>query len=422
MTDSDDARVTLTMVDLQRWARWCRTAAPQLFVVSAIASIVVSSLVDPVDLHVYMYGGAALPDVYSTGYLDAAQHVILPFVYPPFAAIVFFPLHLLPFWMVALGWRIGIVAALYATVRLCLKMIGTGDHRAALLWTAGAVWFEPIVGNLKTGTVGVFLMLMVVYAAHSTRWWVSGLLVGIGAGIKLTPAVAGLYLAGQKRWAAAMFSAAVFAATLGLGYLVAGDQVSYYFTSLMDHLPAVDPVGDVHNQSWRGGITRILGYDPGMSPLLGVVLAATGLLCALAWRTLHSHNERTDDKLGQLLVIVLFGLLASPISWTNHWTWLVPLLVWFLHGQWSSRPGARVLWVAWLMVTLIPIPNALSTLESNVREVSRPWYLAWAGLVYPVLCVATFAWTAYTGRVVRRAEAVRADADHPRSTADAPAA
>ncbi len=409
------------MVDLQRWARWCQAAAPQIFVLSAIASIAVSSLVDPVDLHVYVYGGAALPDVYSTGYFDAGRSGVLPFVYPPFAAVVFWPLHLLPFWAVALGWRIGVIAALYATIQLCLKMIGTGDRRTALLWTAGAVWLEPIVGNLKTGTIGVFLMLMVVYAAYSTRWWVSGLLVGMGAGIKLTPGAAGLYLAGQKRWAAAMFSAAVFAATLGLGYLVAGDQVSYYFTSLIGHLPAVDPAGDVHNQSWRGGIIRILGYDPGMSLLLAAVLAATGLLCAVAWRALRSDDKLGDDKVGQLLVIVLFGLLASPISWTNHWTWLVPLLVWLLHGPWSSRPGARALWWAWLMVTLIPIPNALSTLESSAREISRPWYLAWAGLVYPVLCIATFAWTVYTARVAHKLEAARVDADRGWGTVHASA-
>jgi alpha-1,2-mannosyltransferase len=410
------------MVDIRRWARWCHAAAPQLFVLSAIASIAVSSLLDPVDLHVYTYGGAALPDVYSTGYLDAGQHAILPFVYPPFAAIVFFPLHLLPFWMVALGWRIGVIAALYATIRLCLKMIATDDHRTALLWTACTVWLEPIVGNLKTGTIGVFLMLMLVYAAYSTRWWVSGLLVGVAAGIKLTPAIAGLYLAGQKRWVAAVFSAVVFAATLGAGYLVAGDQVAYYFTSLMGNLTAVDPVSDVHNQSWRGGIIRILGYDPGMSLLLGAVLAATGLLCAFAWRALRSGDKPRDDKLGQLLVIMVFGLLASPISWTNHWTWLVPLLVWLLHGQWSSRPGARALWWAWLTVTLIPVPNTLAAFESSAREISRPWYLAWAGLVYPVLCIATFAWTVHTGRAARRAAAAEADADHRISTANASAA
>jgi alpha-1,2-mannosyltransferase len=105
-------------------------------------------------------------------------------------------------------------------------------------------------------------------------------------------------------------------------------------------------------------------------------------------------------------VIMLFGLLASPISWTNHWTWLVPLMVWLLHGPLSSRPGARGLWSAWLLVTLLPIPNALSMLESSPRDISRPWYLAWAGLVYPLLCIATFAWTAFTGRVAHKPQAV----------------
>ena len=53
------------------------------------------------------------------------------------------------------------------------------------------------------------LVLAVLYAVYSTRWWLSGLLVGLAAGVKLTPAVSGLYFLGVRRWGAVVFSAVV---------------------------------------------------------------------------------------------------------------------------------------------------------------------------------------------------------------------
>jgi len=260
--------------------------------------------------------------------------------------MVFYPLHWLPFWLVALGWRVCVVAALYAVVRVSQQMIDADNKRVAMLWTAGAVWLEPILGNIQQATVGVFLMLAVLHAAYSSRWWLSGLLVGVGAGVKLTPATAGVYFVGMRRWAAAVFSGVVFFATLAVSYLVAGDRVRYYFTEWIGR-NTVFPIGSVDNQSWRGGIARVLGYDAGMGPQLVAAIAVTAALGVLAWWVLGSALQRRD-RLGSLLVVMLFGLLASPVSWTNHWVWIVPLLIWLLHGPWLDSPGARVLWWIWL--------------------------------------------------------------------------
>jgi len=37
------------------------------------------------------------------------------------------------------------------------------------------------------------------------------------------------------------------------------------------------------------------------------------------------------------------GLLASPISWTHHWVWAVPLLVWLATAAWRRRSAACAL-------------------------------------------------------------------------------
>ncbi len=363
-----------------------------------------------VDLHVYLGGAAALDEpgtLYSYVYGDQTPDFPLPFTYPPFAALVLYPLSKLPFGLVALGWQLGIVAALYGVVRVSQRLIGpdhaADGHRIAMLWTAVAIWTEPLRSTFDYGQINVVLVLAVLWAAYSTRWWVSGLLVGVAAGIKLTPAIAGVYLVGMRRWAAAAFSAVVFAATVALSIAVIGQQARYYFTDLLGDASRVGPIATSFNQSWRGGISRILGYDAGYGPVVLAGIAATAVLAVLAWRGLAMSGQR--DRLGSLLVVELFGLLISPISWTHHWVWLVPLMVWLFDGPWRARPGARVLGWGWLALTLIGVPWLLSFAQPTIWEIGRPWYLAWAGLVYIVATLVTLGWIAATGWLESRRSA-----------------
>jgi alpha-1,2-mannosyltransferase len=236
--------------------------------------------------------------------------------------MVFYPLHWLPFWLVALGWRVGVVAALYAVVRISQQMIDADNKRVAMLWTAGAVWLEPVLGNLQQATVGVFLMLAVLYAAYSSRGWLSDLLVGMGAGVKLTPAISGGYFVGVRRWAATVFPGVVLFATLAVSYLVTGDRVRYYFIEWIGR-DKLFPIGSVDNQSWRAGIARVLGYDSGTGPQLVAAIAVTGALVVLAWWVLGSAPQRRD-RLG-------------ATGWARSWWWIIGTGITARRGALSSQ-------------------------------------------------------------------------------------
>ncbi len=353
-----------------------------------------------VDLHVYLGGAAAIDHpgtLYSYLYADQTPDFPLPFTYPPFAAVVFYPLHLLPFGLVAFLWQVATIAALYGSIRLSQRLMGGGTWRVAMLWTAVAIWIEPLRSTFDYGQVNVLLMLAVLWAAYSSRWWLSGLLVGVAAGIKLTPAISGLYLVGMRRWGAAAFSAAIFAATIAVSAVVVGDQTRYYFTKLLGDAHRIGPIATSFNQSWRGGISRILGHDAGYGPPVLAAIAVTAVLALLAWRALDD-----SDRLGKLLVVELFGLLLSPISWTHHWVWLVPLMMWAIHGPWRDLPGARTVGWGWLALTIVGVPWLLSFAQPTIWQISRPWYLAWAGLVYIVAATATLLWIAVAGRRASR--------------------
>ncbi|VBA57588.1 Polyprenol-phosphate-mannose-dependent alpha-(1-2)-phosphatidylinositol pentamannoside mannosyltransferase [Mycobacterium attenuatum] len=377
--------------------------APLLLVLSVIARFAWTYLAPNganfVDLHVYVGGAAALDHpgtLYSYVYADQTPDFPLPFTYPPFAAVVFYPLHLLPFSLLAFLWQLATMAALYGAVRISQRLLGVPagrGHRAAMVWTAIAIWLEPLRSTFDYGQINVLLMLVALWAVYTSRWWLSGLLVGVAAGIKLTPAITAVYLVGVRRWLAAAASAVVFAASVAVSVLVVGDQARYYFTDLLGDARRVGPIATSFNQSWRGAISRILGHDAGFGPLVLAAIAVTAVLAVLAWRALD-----VGDQLGKLLVVELFGLLLSPISWTHHWVWLVPLMIWLLQGPLRERLGARIIGGGWLALTMIGVPWLLSFTQPTIWVISRPWYLAWAGLVYPVATLATLSWIAATRR------------------------
>src|SRR6185312_13519787 len=153
---------------------------------------------------------------------------------------------------------------------------------------------------------------------------------------------------------------------------------------------------------------RILGHDAGYGPIVVVALLVTAVLAVLAWRALGG----ADDRLGGIVVVSLFGLLLSPISWTHHWVWVLPLMIWLLHGPLRHLRGARILGWGWLALTIVGVPWLLSFAQPTIWVISRPWYLAWAGLIYIVATLATLGWIAST-RALPRARRSPAPSPHP---------
>ncbi|MCX4096071.1 mannosyltransferase [Nocardia sp. alder85J] len=373
----------------------------------AIAALVLSVLarllwmllspngINVVDLHVYVNGAHELGTghLYDFTYADKTPDFPLPFTYPPFAAVVFYPLHWLPFAAVAVGWTILTAAALYAVVRICLEMLVGPEDRTehwrtrAAGWTAVGLWLEPVRTTLDYGQVNVFLVLAAVLAAYSTLWWLSGPLVGVAAGIKLTPAVTGLYFLTQRRWASAVWAAAVFAGTIAVSLLISPSETHTYFGPLIGDANRIGPVGSVWNQSLRGALSRILGRDAGApwyllghrvpdGPWWVAAVLVAAVLAVLAWRAVGSA-----DRLGTLLVVQFFGLLVSPISWSHHWVWVLPLMLWLLYGPLRAARGARALAGYWLVTTLVGVPWLLSFAQPSIWTISRPGILAWLGAV-----------------------------------------
>lgn len=360
-----------------------------------------------VDLHVYRDGAAGLADgsLYDFVY-HGPTATPLPFTYPPFAAVVLYPLSLLPWDFVLWAWQFATIAALFASVVLAQRLCGRTDgvYAVAAVGTAVAIWCEPVRVTLDYGQINVFLMLGTLAAV----WWaktrrgriLGGVLIGLMAAIKLTPAISALWYPAVRRPLGAIAAAASFAATVVGCWAFFPDITKKYFGSLIGDADRIGQPGLVMNQSLRGALDRVVGHDVGTGAVWIVAVVVAVALAVAAWLAVPQDggNGRTDGSwLGVLLIIALLGLLVSPISWVHHWVWLIPLAVWLGLGPWARRPGARTLLVCWAVVAGAGVPWLLRLAEQF--DVALPTGVRTVGgALWGLLALATLAWIAAVGR------------------------
>ncbi|MBM7771770.1 alpha-1,2-mannosyltransferase [Actinokineospora baliensis] len=257
----------------------------------------------------------------------------LPFTYPPIAGLLFLPLTTLPS---QLGW--GVLAALSAlALGFVLRESLPSKFRAG--WPFGALLLstlllEPVWRTLGLGQVNLLLMAMVVADVLLLRGRKgSGVLIGIAAAVKLTPLIFVAHLALTRRWADAIRALVTFAAlNLFAAFVLPRDTVQFWTEALVDGNDATTNSW-IGNQSLNGIFQRLTGEDSTALVLFATTALFTLVLAAVVVRRLHIKG----DNLGALLVTAAAGLMVSPVSWTHHWVWVVPLAGYLIarNMQWS---------------------------------------------------------------------------------------
>ncbi len=303
-----------------------------------------------IDLQVYVY---AVKDmlVGKDIFLTTTPGWGLYFIYPPISAVLMVPLAFGPyvFWQVV--WTAALVLAQQSVLRRCGVPRG---WKLALVGVAVVLAVEPIRTTLGYGQVNTLLMALVVAdllpdAPGERRRIPQGTLIGLAAAIKLTPAlfVVFAFLIGRRRIAVTgMVSFAVFT---GIGAVVLFSETVEFFGGLSGGNTRTASPLYVGNQSLLGLFFRLGGSSKTMTLLgLGVaaVVALTGTWAAAAWWRRGQH----------VFAVALVGLctcLASPLSWTHHYVWIVPMAVAVLRGgmpRWAR--GVAAFWVLWVCACL----------------------------------------------------------------------
>ena len=277
-----------------------------------------------VDLTDFYYGGESVLDGRD---IYAPRPGVLAFNYPPFAAVTFVPLALIGLSASKVVFTAATLIAYGVSLMAIRKAVDARWATTFLLGAAGLA-LEPVVRTLVLGQIGVILMGLVLADLFLLPARFRGLLIGLAAGIKLTPAVFVLYFVLRRDWRGTGVTIAAAAATVGLGWLVAPSSSQAYWLGGFDKFDrfgelAFSPV----NQSVRSIVSRVAPEAPA-----GALWVAIGAAAALAFSSAALQGRRRNWA-GVVLSLAGATLLLSPISWTHHWVWIVPTLVALAHAR-----------------------------------------------------------------------------------------
>nr|WP_240634730.1 glycosyltransferase 87 family protein [Streptomyces dengpaensis] len=296
----------------------------------------------------------------------------LPATYPPFAALLFVPAAWIPPVALKLAFVAGNVVLLALLVRLSCRLAGIAMSRPAVCAaTALALWLEPVFQTVLFGQINLAVACLILWdltRPPGTRG--KGIALGIAAGVKLTPAVFIAYLLLTNRRREAGAATAAFAGTVLLGALALPAASVDFWTRRLYETDRVGKAWIVDNQSLQGLIARALG-DPAPGP----AWAVPALAVALAGMWLASR-ARTGRRRG-ILVTALTALLVSPISWSHHWVWCVPLIA-VLYAERRLRLAAAVT-ALFTARTLWLIPH------QGDLDLQLPWWQQPLASPYPLL-------------------------------------
>jgi alpha-1,2-mannosyltransferase len=208
-------------------------------------------------VHAWLTGG----DIYGVLPVTSAG-VVLPFIYPPFAAVLMVPLTVTG-WVVA--WAALFVlslACLAATMYLTVRRLWPrGAHLAALAVTSVLVplcfALEPVRQTFLFGQINLSLMAMVAADCLVVRTrWPRGALVGLAAAIKLTPGAFLLFFLLRRDYRSAAISAASAAAATGVGALIAPAASRHYWLDGLAGASGVSGSPFFTNQTFQAMFSR----------------------------------------------------------------------------------------------------------------------------------------------------------------------
>jgi alpha-1,2-mannosyltransferase len=199
---------------------------------------------------------------------------------------------------------------------------------ALFLTPALSLALEPLRSNTDYGQINAVLLLLVLIDITRRAGRGRGVLVGLAAAIKLTPLVYLIAFAVSRDWRALGRGLLTFAGVgLAVFLVLPGESRVFWLHQVYDP-GRTGGVGNFRNQSWSG-LTHRWPFPHDGVPLLWFSLAVLTVGAgAVLTRRLLARGRVID-------AVVALGLtseLASPISWTHHWIWIVLIPVLLVRG------------------------------------------------------------------------------------------
>jgi alpha-1,2-mannosyltransferase len=351
------------------------------------------------DLEVYRLGVRAWlsgGDLY--GALPATSAgIALPFIYPPFAAMMMVPLTVTGWGFASAAVFLGSLVSLGITLYVVLRRLWpTGGNVGALAATSALVpvclLLEPVAQTFGFGQINLVLMAMVALDCLMVRTrWPRGMLIGLAAAIKLTPAAFVLYFLLRRDYRSAVTAAITGAVATGIGALVAPVSSERYWGGGLSGPSGVSGSPFFTNQTFQAVFARagIVGAEK----TIGWAVLSVALLVLAA-----PVIRRAPQPLA-LVVTAGFALLVSPTSWSHHWVWIAPALLVAGVSAWRARSSLWAVVTGVLAVTFVVAPFQHLPHDDG-RELTWSVLQQVIGASYVIVTVAVYVllWLTWRGR------------------------
>ena len=386
---------------------WLRVGVIVVLVLAVLWSC--SSLLvgaEVLDLKVYLDGGRAIlagHDLYGQSVGVRGYR----FTYPPFAALLF---------ALPSQWPLGVAILLMTVVSLAslgtliwlsapelVRRLVRPHPGPALLVLTAMVACEPVRTALWNGQIELLLAAMVMLDLIAMRGRRGhGVLVGLAAAIKLTPAIFVVYLLLCRRFREAATACGAFAVATFSAWIVLPHDSTEYWTRKLYSRAGIGDISRASNQSILGLADRLVGATAAR-PLWVVLIVPTALI-GLGMAVRVASSGRASFAIA---IVGITGCLISPVSWTHHWVWFVPWIAGLVASTRVRALPARLALGAFLVYLVVT-----DTLAANMVHV-RPLRTL-LEIAYPLAVVIAFGFA--IGPRVRRT--ILRGSDNPSESLD----
>ena len=285
-----------------------------------------------------------------------------PFTYPPFAAVVLWPIGYLAEAPLRIAWLLVTCAAVAAIAVALGGVIRSVRRRQQVIVAAVAcalLLSAPVQSNLRFGQVSIFIVLLaLVDGMGLTPARYRGILIGVAAAIKLTPLLFVLYFLVSGRWRDAARAGAAFVACAALGAALLPGESWTFWTGTVVQTSRIGDLASLGNQSLHGMLLRI-GVDGSTFPVLWAFLVA--VICGIG--LLRARQLAVAGQPAHAAVLVgCATVAASPVSWTHHQVWPVLAAMLLIGARGTARRAAGA---ALLVVMVLSLGALLSQVSQT---------------------------------------------------------
>ncbi|MFZ2291851.1 MAG: glycosyltransferase family 87 protein [Corynebacterium casei] len=354
-----------------------------LIIATITTAIQVMSTDFPIDMVIYREGVKAFMaggEVYSVPMM--AGDIALPFIYPPFGALVMVPLagdwfsHAMAgdIMIVLSNLLIGLVVLLlaFALNRQRSNPFVSSDviATASLIWGIVLI-FEPVRLNNGFAQINIIIMVLValdLIPRKRLKWLPQGWLIGVAAAIKITPLAMLLYFLVRKE-IKPIITAAISAIIATLIAAAVRWDVAWEYFSIK--LLSMSTGGDFgvqtayqSNSSIKGAIERLYTSQEGMeaaSTITNIIWLCFAIITVVLGGWLMVALMKRGLNIEAWMINAFIMLLISPVSWSHHWVWVaiaIPVLLYraitWRHLNWAAGILISILSLWAILVVTVP--------------------------------------------------------------------